>query len=138
MSLVFPSQGITRKFKSTVSTADTALTSTITVPSNHYGIIWKLWVDLAVASEAMLEVLPVIMTPTVTIGSVVWARSIHPYIARTGDDVNDTDHKDLGPWEFDFGIDGLYSGVLGENIVVTLGAAGANVATRVNYIYAGD
>ncbi len=138
MSSAFPSKGIKRKFNRFLSADDTILASTITVPDDQFGIMWKLWVSLDVASEADLHNLPAILAVSVVIGTVSWLVELHPYIARGAAELAKIEHIDLGPWDFDFGIEGLYSGVKGHNIVVAVAAAGTGIKVRVDYIYSGD
>ncbi len=132
----YPSHGIQRKFKTVLSADNTAITTaaTITVPSGAFGILWKLWLGLDVTDTTDIQALVDPLALQVTIGSVVWAPYIHPYIAHA----TNQDHIDLGPWEFDFGVDGLYSGVSGNDITFVVGAAGSGIKAKIDYIYAGD
>lgn len=140
MSSIFPSTGIAKKVKQAVSTADTALNSTIAVRATEYGVVYRMWVDLDVASETDLENLPASLTILISIGSTDFQIEVHPYIEHT--DANTTPdihrHVDLGPWFFDFGPDGFYSGVLGEDITFSVDAAGTGVVSSVTAFYSGD
>jgi hypothetical protein len=138
MTAIHPSQRIARKNKRAVSADDTALSSTITVPAGEFGVIYRLWVDLDVVSEADVENLNASVTISVTIGSTVFTLEVHPYIETTDTGSDFHRHVDLGPWFFDFGEDGFYSGVKGDNIVVAVDAAGTGIKTQVNYLYSGD
>lgn len=139
MSQNYPSKGIRRKFKTVESLDGTAITTaaTITVPSGDFGILYKLWINLDAASDADILNLQSLMLGTVTIGAVAWPFILHPYIARAAAD-SSVDQLDLGPWEFDFGVDGLYSGVSGDNITFVIGSAGAGIKTTLSFIYSGD
>lgn len=128
--------GVAKKFVKETSADNTELTSAIVVPANEYGVLWRLWVDLDVASEADLKALPAVLLITVAVGSVVFMQNVHPYIAHT--DTEHTFHGDLGPWLFDFGPDGFYTGIRGDSILVTVAAAGVGIKTRANYFYSGD
>lgn len=138
MSSIFPSRGITKKFVHAASADNTALTSTITVPSTQYGVIYRLWVDVDVATEADLENLVAGASITVTIGAKGFDVAVHPYIQHREATEAYIRTVDLGPWFFDFGPDGLYSGVKGDNIVVGVVAMGTGIKSRANYLYSGD
>lgn len=135
MTTTFPSRDIAHKFATALSNDNGAISSTQTVPAANYGVIYKLWVDLDVTDETDLENLVDPLTVSVTIGSTVWSRFLHPYIARTADNTTNIEHIDLGPWPFDFGLAGLYSGVKGDNIIVAVVAAGTGIKTKADYIY---
>ncbi len=134
----YPSHGIRRKFKTAVSSADTALSSTITVPAGAFGIVWKLGLSLNTSTEAMLEALPGLLLVKITIGDLVWTKRLHPFIEHRNGSEAYVRTVDLGPWDWDFGIDGLYSAVPGDDIVVQADAAGGTNTTIVSYIYSGD
>ncbi len=140
MSRLFPSQRIAKKHKLEQSGDGTLLTGGVTVPAKNYGVVYMLWVDLDVLSETDLENLPKVMSITITIGSMTWQQAVHPFIAHVDAQTVVVEHRtvDLGPWFFPFGDDGLYSGVLGDDIVITVGSAGTGVKSRVNYLYSGD
>lgn len=133
MSSTFPSKGIQKEFQSVDGADGSAISSTQTVPADHYGIIYKLWVAIDVASEADMDAVVARIPITVTMGSSVWRTSVHPEI--TDGSATEIRWMDLGPWEFDFGLDGFYSGVKGDNVVVTVGAAGTGIGIELNYIY---
>jgi hypothetical protein len=111
------------------------LADTVTIAATHYGILFKLWVDLDVGSEADLEALPDSLTVSVTIGSLVFSTEVHPLVEHT--DGNSVIHRtvDLGPWAFTFWPDGLYSGTAGDDIVFAVDSAGTGVKSKVNYLY---
>lgn len=135
MSRNFPSKEATRKLKTTSGSAGEITTSPITVLANEYGVVWKLWVDTDAANEADLKNLAGRYQAKITIGSTIWAVWLHGYLQHT---LNVEAYLNPGPHSFDFGVDGLYSGVLGDNITVTVGDAGDGIITTVNYIYSGD
>jgi len=118
----------------TQSADNTEITTaaTVTVSASDYGVLWKLWVDLDVGSEADIENLVDIIPISVTIGSTVWSTAVHPY---TQDTTNVWTQIDVGPWFFDFSPEGLASNVRGDDIVIAVGAAGTGVKTKVCYIY---
>lgn len=132
--------GVAKKFVKATSADDTELTSAIVVPDNEYGVVWKVWVDLDVASEADLEALPGVLLITVAVGAVVFMQNVHPYVSHVDAQVVVGEHRtvDLGPWFFDFGPDGFYTGIRGDSILLTVAAAGTGIKTRVNYFYSGD
>jgi len=132
----FPSSSVHKKHKVVASADDTALASTITVADNQYGVVYRAWVGVDVSSEADLENLPALAAFTITIGSSAFTMALHPFIAHT--DTTKFRHVDLGPWFFDFGEDGFYSGVKGDNIVFAVTAMGTAVQSSLNYLYSGD
>ena len=138
MSQIFPSGAIAKKFKRVQSADGGTISSTITVPAQNYGVVYRLWLDLDVTSETDLEILPAKLLLTITIGSVDFKIDVHPKIEHTSALPQEYRTIDLGPWPFDFGSDGLYSGVKGDDIVIAVLAAGSGVKTQVNYIYSGD
>lgn len=135
MSSLFPGRRLQVKHGTDVSTDNVPLVGGFAVAATQYGIIYKLWVDLDVASEADLEALPDSLTVSVTIGSLVFSVEVHPYIEHT--DADSVKHRtvDLGPWAFNFWPDGLYSGTPGDDIVIAVDAAGAGVKSKANYLY---
>ncbi len=137
MSRLFPSKGIQKKVGLELSADATALASQVLVGDNDYGVLYKLWVGTDVASETDLENLPGIWAITVTIGSTIWYSNVHPFISHVDAQTVVVEHRtvDLGPWDFDFGQDGLYSGVKGDNIQIAVTAGGTGIKTRVSYIY---
>ncbi len=136
MTQIFPSQRIAKKFKTKQSGDNNTLNDTVTVGTSDYGVIYKLWVDVDVINEADLKNASSKLDVMVTIGSLIWKVAIHLYILHTV--TQNTFYSDLGPWAFDFGDDGLYSGVLGDDIVIDVAAAGSGIKARVNYTYSGD
>jgi hypothetical protein len=138
MTEMFPSAGIAKKLHSGTSGDNAILASIVTVPATEYGIVWKAWFDLDVGDETDLENLVAILNLGVTIGSSSWNVNVHPYIEHTdaGPDVHR--HVDLGPWFFDFGNDGFYSGVLGDDIAFAAAAAGTGIKVSVKALYSGD
>lgn len=140
MSSTFPSKGIAKKFKFAIGADDTPLSSPITVPATKFGAIYRLWVSLDAGDDTDLTNLVATATISVTIGSTVFAHEIHPYISHVDAQVVVVEHRtvDLGPWSFDFGEDGLYSGVPGDDIVVGVDALGTGIKALVNYLYTGD
>lgn len=131
MSRNYPSPGIQRKFGTKESEDDTILADSITVAAGHFAILWKASLSLDVTSDGDLASLPARLRMTITIGSVSHTLDYHPFIAHA----TNQDYMDLGPWREDFGIDGLYSGVAGDNLIFAVGAGGSGIKTRVNYIY---
>ncbi len=138
MTRMFPSREIARKLHGALSGDNAVLSSVITVPATEYGVVWKVWFSVDVASEADLENLVATMAVGVTIGSTSWSVNVHPYIAHQEGAGTEFRHVDLGPWSFDFGIDGFYSGVKGEDITFTALAAGTGIKTSVEALYSGD
>ena len=130
-------RGRAMKWAAANSVADTALSSVVTVPAANYGVVYRLWVSCDVGSEADLENLVATATVAVSIGSLAWGLEIHPFVEHTdaGPDVHR--HVDLGPWSFDYG-EGLYSGVVGQDITIVVDALGTGIVSRVNYLYSGD
>jgi hypothetical protein len=138
MSRLFPSRRITRKTKTAVSTDNALLTSTIAVVSNEYGILWKVVISLDVGSETDLENLAPKLDIFIKFNTTTfWFQNVHPYLAHD-DETHYFRHVDLGPWIIDFGEEGLYSGVKGQDIGITVSAAGTGIKTNVSYIYSGD
>lgn len=137
MSQIFPSGGIAKKSASIAGAADTVRIATVSVAATRRAVLYKLSVGIDVATEANLKTLngSVIIKAAFAL-TTAWLVYVHPYIIHTV--TQNTFHSDLGPWEWDFGPDGLYSGVLGENLVVTVNDFGANVASIQNLIYSGD
>ena len=119
MTMAHPSWRIPKKFKYAISADDTILSSTITVPATRYGVIYRAWLSLDVASEADLEALPAVMHWFIYVGSVLTRLYVHPYVEHTDGHASAYVHRevDLGPWFQDFGEDGFYSGIRGDNIV---------------------
>jgi len=134
----FPSPERAVKHKQTLSGANELLESTITVPADQYGVVYKLWVDIDVGSEVDLGNCTPLLAISVAVGSTTFTQNIPCYIEHTdgGSDVHR--YINLGPWFFDFGDDGFYSGVLGEDISVQVTAAGTGIKAKVNYLYSGD
>lgn len=142
MSSTFPSKGIAKKFATKSSAADGALSDTKTVAATNYGVVYKLWVSIDTPTEADLDLLKATASISITMGSTAWVVEIHPFIAD-GDATQARTWLDLGPWLFDFGDDGLYSGVLGDDIVVAVDAVstadgGAGTIIKADYLYSGD
>ena len=133
-------QGGLKKWKKELSADATALAGGVTVAAGDYGVVYKLWLDLDVSSEADLEALPDLLLLTITIGTTVFSLYVHPYVEHTDAHASAYIHRtvDLGPWYFDFGPDGIYSDTAGDNIVIAVEAAGNGVKSRVNYQYSGD
>lgn len=138
MSQVFPSGGIAKKFKRTRSNDDTALVDTITVGAEDYGVVYRLWLSIDISSEADLELLPALLTPGIVIGSLVFDPYLHPFVEHRNASEAFIRTVDLGPWFFDFGLDGLYSGVKGDDIVITIPALGSGIKSKIIYLYSGD
>ena len=137
MSKAFPSVRFAKKNKSASSTAGGAVLSTITVPDDEYGAVYSLSVDVDVNSQAALESLNARALVQITIGAETWAHYVHPFVAHD-DGTNFFRHVDLGPWSFTFPEDGFYSGVVGDNITVTVTAMGTGTTTHIEYFYTGD
>lgn len=133
----FPSREIARKHTFAISLDNTALSSPKTVAATKYGVIYSLWVSVDVAAEGDLDNLVATMTISVTIGSTVWSHEVHPFIAD-GHATQMRTQLDLGPWSFDFGRDGFYSGVRGEDLAVAVAAAGTGIKSMASYLYSGD
>lgn len=139
MTVLHPARGgITKKLKAQASSDDTINALTITVPSDQYGVLYTLLVDVDVGSEADLENLPANLVIQVNFNAVIiWVWALHPLIAHD-DATNFFRQVDLGPWFWNFGEDGLYKGVKGHNLGVTVSAAGTGIKTTINIQYAGD
>lgn len=138
MSSVFPSKGIRKKHKRIRSADATGINDTITVAADHYGVVYRVWLDLDVSSEADLENLPADLVIQFVIGTLIFDIDVHPFIEHTDAAAGAQPlhrHVNLGPWFFDLGPDGLYSGVLGDDIVLTVGSAGTGIKTKVHYLY---
>lgn len=136
--MVYPSTRLGRKLGIKLSGDNAELNLLVTVPDNKYAVVWKLWVSLDVASETDLENLPATANIKVSIGASVWHVSVHPLVEHTSGTPQNFRWVDLGPWAFDFGEDGFYSGVNGNNITVTVDAMGTGVKSRARIIYHGD
>lgn len=135
-SIMPPIGRIVKKFLRFQSADNTQIAKTTIVAAEKYGVLYKLWVSVDVASEADLDNLNNKVIISVDIGAVDWKVDVHPLTTDTG--ATEIRHMDLGPWPFDFGIDGLYSGVKSDDIVITITAAGTNIKTTMNFIYAND
>lgn len=138
MSRLHPSERIARKLTTQISTADLANTITITVPDDQYGVLYRMMVSLAVSSQADLEALNPRIVVLIQFGGVTkWQFEVQPFIAHD-DATTFFRHVNLGPWMYDFGSDGLYNGVMGEDLLVQVAAAGTGLQTRLNLQYSGD
>ena len=136
MSQIFPSSGIAKKAHRSASNADAIRVNTIAVSSNEYGILYHLTVAIDVGSEANLKTLNAVVRVSVQIGAnLLWRVYLHPFITHT--DTEHVIHTDLGPWTWNFYPDGLYSGVLGEDLVITVLDFGLNVLSTTSFIYSG-
>jgi hypothetical protein len=135
MTQLHPSARIAKKHKRVQGIDNTQISDTITVAADRYGVLYKLWVDVDVASEADLEALNQRVQVVVTIGAQDFKVWIHPYVETTDTTPDFHRHVDLGPWFFDFGEDGFYSGVKGDDIVVLIGVAATVVKVGYNAIY---
>lgn len=137
MSGAYPSKGIAKKVKGNlVSSDNTALSSTITVDDNNFGILYRLTLSVDVASEADFDNLVANIDCQITIGSTLWHFQLHPRIPEAT--AGNAFWMDLGPWHLDWGEEGLYSGVKGDDIVFSIGAAGTGIKTQLDYMYSGD
>lgn len=136
--MVFPSKRLARKFVRIIGSDDSATTTTIMVPSKKFGIIYKLDVSVDVQNESDLENLKAISTISCVIGATVWSVHVHPLIEHTSGTPQNFRTVDLGPWKFEWGDAGFYSGVAGEDVVVTVGAMGTNIKSRFCLAYHGD
>ena len=139
MAFGFPARDTARKFAAQLSADDTANEKGITVPAKQYGILYRLWIDVDVASEGDLEALPASALIQVTIGATaVWATRIHPLVEHQVAAEAKLRWVDLGPWVFDFGEEGIYSGIKGDNIVVNVPAMGTGIKSQIVFQYSGD
>jgi hypothetical protein len=139
MSETHPTKGIAKKTKVVQSADDTAITTAakITVPANQYAAIYFLHVSCDVLDEADIENLNAVVVVSVLIGgTAVFTTDIHPFSAETT--ATKGDIYDLGPWHFDFGHDGLYSGVKGEDLTFSIGQFGTGIKSRISFKYTGD
>lgn len=141
MTLINPGENFNnfRKLKTAQSDDDAIMSPTITVPADRYGVVYGLTLSLNVASTTDLDNLVAGLLLQVTMGSTQWTAHLHPYVVSAITTVSD--QLDLGPWTFGeniWGRNGFYSGVLGDNIVVNVGAAGTGIKTTVVFNYAGD
>ncbi len=139
MTKLHPAGRIAKKLTKTLSAAATTNTTTITVPAGQVGVLYQLLVSVGVSTEANLEALLGTIDVSIKFGSTVeWQFELHPFIEHT--DTTPDFHRsvDLGPWHFDFGEDGLYTGVQGDDLIVTVGSAGTGLKTLANIKYAGD
>lgn len=138
MSRLHPSERIAKKLKSESSSIATILATTITVPDDQIGVVYSLHASIDVGGEADLENLAAIETLQIQIGGTnVWLVDVHPLIAHD-DGTNFFRHVDLGPWSWYWPPDGLYSGVKGENIIITFPSFGTGIVSRMNFQYSGD
>lgn len=123
-----------KEWNTSLSGDDTALSATISVAANRFGVIYDMYVFLDVASETDLENLPAILLASVTIGDKVFPIILHPLVEHTSGTPTNFRNVRIGPWRFEFGPDGFYSGVPGDDIVIAFGAAGTGIKFRVNHL----
>lgn len=140
MTLPYPSTRFAKAVATATSGEDAVLTAVITVPDNRYGILYRMWVSIDVASEADLEVLlPV--RPLVQVGfgaSALWKFRETLAVEHTEPGIGATVYRTirLGPFFYDFGPDGLYSRTMGENLTIAFEELGAGIKSKVSYQYA--
>lgn len=141
MSSGFPSAGIRKKSVSSLGSDDTLMTLSIPVPATQYGILYQLYVDCNVGSETDVENLNALVALRLTMGgTIIWGVDLHPFVAHVDAQTVVVEHRtvDLGPWLYDFGLDGLYNGVRGDDLVLTVGKFGTGIKSRISIIYSGD
>lgn len=136
MSSTFPTQRIRQKHKEVISGDNAILSNTIAVSANNYGIVYRIWLDLDVQSETDLENLGTSLELIVAVGATSWSALHHPLITHTA--VVEHRWVDLGPWFYEFGVEGLYSGIKGDDIVLTVEAAGTGIKTAIHIMYSDD
>lgn len=140
MSRTFPSKGIAKKHNTEVSADNAVIQKIHTALEGEYGIMYRLWVSIDVASETDLENLSGMEELRVTIGSganvKTWYAQVHPLIAHT--DTTKFRYVDLGPWFFDFGDEGFYNGIEDSSVTILIPAFGTGIKSRISYLYSGD
>ena len=129
----FPHPRVALKRKRVEGAVNAETSSTIPVGADEFGVVYRLWVTLDVHHHMHIQSLPALMVIKIAIGTLEsFDFNVHPY-------VESPDHLtkviDLGPWQFDFMPDGLYSGVKGEGITVTVSPAGVDNKTTVLFLY---
>lgn len=140
MTLLHPATRIAKKITGLSSSDNTAIAHTTTVADDQYGVVYGIWFKLDTASATDLTNGVADLVFQIIIGSLSWFTRVHPYISHVDSQTVVVEHRtvDLGPWNFDFGADGLYSGVKGDDIVVNIDAAGTGIVAAYHMLYSGD
>ena len=140
MGSIYPGLHIQKKWAIATSADNTALASTVTVTAKKFGVLYRLWVSADTGTgtdETDIENLVSLCSVSASIGSTAFSATLHPFIEHDTADTESPTHRsiDLGPWPFDFGEEGMYSGVLADNIVIGVGKMGTGIKTSVSYQY---